>query len=148
MGSFCLTLTKLGTHLRHAQTHKKSLRTPWCQVHRKLAILSGRCVSASLLPVSTPRIWSNSSYRFDAIGFKLGQVTLQSWGTTCCTNISQTLKSVAMAKPQSSMTGHCSPWKTKKPITPTYIIQSTPNLIGCTWAPPKTHTYAQTYTCL
>jgi len=49
MGSFCRTLTKLSTRLRHAQTHKKRLWTPWCQVHRKSAILSGTCVLAPFL---------------------------------------------------------------------------------------------------
>ena len=68
---------------------QKSLWTPWCQIHRKSAILSGTCVSAPFLPISTPRIWSNSSYTFHATGFKLGQVTLQSWGTKSCTNLSR-----------------------------------------------------------
>ena len=127
---------------------QKRLWTPWCEVNRKSAILSGSCVLAPFLPVSTPRIWSNSSYTFHTTGFKLGHVTLKLWGTKSYGNLSQTLKCVAVAKPQSSTTGHCSPWKTKKLITPTTIVRSSPNFIGCTWAPPRTHTYDQTYTCL
>ena len=127
---------------------QKRLWTPWCQVHRKSAILSGTCVLAPFLPVCTPRIWSNSSYTFHTTGFKLGQVTLKPWGITDLGKLSQTLKGVAMAKPQSSMTGRCWPWKTKKLITPTYMIQSTPNFIGCPWAPPRMYTYTQIYTCL
>ena len=124
---------------------QKGLRTPWCQVHRKSAILSGTCVLQPFLPVYTTHIWSNSSYTFHA---QTTQVTLQSWGTKGCTNLSQTLKGVAVAKPQSSTTVHCTPWKKKKLITSPYIVRSSPNFIGCTWARPRTHTYAQTYTCL
>ena len=38
-------------------------------------------------------------------------------------------------------------WPNESLITSPYIVRSTPNFIGCTWASPRTHTYDQIYTC-
>ena len=38
--------------------------------------------------------------------------------------------------------------KTQSHLTFAYIVWSSPNFIGCTWAPPRTHTCARNYTCL
>ena len=121
--------------VKHAQTHKKAYGPHGARSTGGRPFWVERAFGAIFARVT---------------GFKLGQVTLQSWGTKSCTNLSQTLKGVAVAKPQSSTTGHCSPWRTEMLITPTNFVQSTPNFIGCTWAPPRmgcTWAPPRMYTC-
>lgn len=66
---------KFSPRINHANMHKKASghgarSTGSCPFCRRFAIL----------PISTPRISTSSSYSFHAAGFKLGQVSLESWG--------------------------------------------------------------------
>jgi len=142
--------TKFAARLRHAQTHKTPIGLFGAGSTGSWPFWVILSYFWAILPFSTPRIWSNSSYKFNVDGFKLGVLTLNSWGIKTCDQIFEIVKGVSVADPQTLTTHHCSPQNTfflSSLITFAYIVPSSPNFIGlpgtliwlCTYVHSDTH---------